>query len=150
MGFFSSKPKGWIPSSRISAVQSEISRAANRSSMLHGTQIGGTLGLPPIPLDEDGRQVMLMAYASVVEAAVDDCLPEDLNMRTERLLAIVEDMRKYRLTLLDRNVLTSIGNLLIDSDVRKGRSIDDQIPRDELDRMRGRIAEYQRWCGGRL
>jgi len=100
--------------------------------------------------NEINRQIILDAHRSVVETALDESIPDDLNERTLYLEEIVAQMRLFRLTIIDRVVLSSIGNLLIDSGIRKGRSLYDPIPPEEVERLRGKAVLYARYSHGRL
>lgn len=59
-------------------------------------------------------------------------------------------MKLVKLTMLDRMLLTSIGNLLIDSAIRKGRPLAELIPPRELEQMRGKAIQYKRYCHGKF
>ncbi|MCH7793202.1 MAG: hypothetical protein IID31_13100 [Planctomycetes bacterium] len=99
---------------------------------------------------EEKRQAVLVAYRDIVEVALGRKLSDDLVERTIELEEVVANMRLVRLCLKDRVVLGSIGGLLIDSGIRKGRSIDERIPDDEVLAMKGKALQYLRHTRGRL
>jgi hypothetical protein len=91
-----------------------------------------------------------MAHRRVVETALGRGIPEDLEDRTRDLEGVIVQMRLVRLTPVDRAVLSSIGNLLVDSAIRKGRPITERIPPAEVVALRDRALRYMKYAHGKL
>ena len=138
MGLFSRKQKGFIPPERVNEIDEMISPCAISMDRFLSHR------------SEENRQMALKAHRELVEIALDRKLPDDLSERTIYLEEVVANMRLVRLSSTDRVLLTSIGNLLIDSGLRKGRSIEQQIPNDEALAMKGKAIQYFRYSKGRL
>ena len=137
MGLFSSKPRGFFPADRHDEIDE---RMILWQPTINAFQ-GGS---------EEKRRAGLVAYRDIVEVALGRTLSDDLIERTIELEEVVANMRLVRLCLTDRVVLGGIGNLLIDSGIRKGRSIDERIPDDEMLAMKGKATQYLRYTRGRL
>ncbi len=142
MGFFnklfSVKPKGFIPTERVD----EIDKMTDTCYRI----MARFLSHP----SEENRQMGLNANRELVEAALLTKLPNDLSERTIYLEEIVANMRLVRLSVTDRALLGSIGNLLIDSGIRKGRPIDQVIPNNEVLALKGKFIQYLQYSKGRF
>lgn len=138
MWFF--KPKGFFPPDQRQDIEDAMEICDDAIAQI---------SLPLFQSEHD-RQLGLAAYKAFVEVALGESLPDDLAERTTYLEKIVRDMRNVRLTLTDRSVLSSIGNLLIDSGIRKGRGIDQRIPQDEVMALKKTLLRYLRYTNGKL
>jgi hypothetical protein len=133
------KPKGFFPPERYS----EIEKASD-SCMAFVSSI-------PMPfVSENDRKTGLSAFRRFVEIALGEILPDDWAERTVFLEEVVDKMHKVRLASVDREVLMAIGNLLIDSGIRKGRGLDEKIPKEEVIAQKEKYLRYLRYTVGKL
>jgi hypothetical protein len=133
------KPKGFFPPERHLKIEE-----ASDFCMAIVSRI-------PVPFEsEEHRQIGLSAFGDLVETALEESLPDNLNERTVFLEGVVGRMQKVRLSYVDRLVLMAIGNLLIDSGIRKGRRIDERIPQEEVLSLKGKAIQYTRYTVGKL
>ena len=99
-------------------------------------------------LSEESRQRTLQKMEEIVTAALGQRLPRSMSDRQDFLERIAAEICRSAMTTLDRCVLSSVGNLLIDCGIRKGRPITQAIPQEELQQLGPLLARYQRYASG--